>query len=182
MRAEEREAVVTTIVGGRPPGSGKEVGNIPRGIEVLIKKAAVDADFRALLVARRASAAAAIKLELSPAEAAMLAAIPREQLENIIDHTEVPLGSRRAFLGTAAVAMIAALGLELKSCHDTQLKDMAQQTVQNPVPGSTSEPKQVRVYHRVYSLGHNSDRPVYMSDDGKMYVPGVDPVPPDLQE
>jgi len=39
----EQEAVRTTIVGGRPPGSGQPVGRIPRGIEVLLKKAAVDA-------------------------------------------------------------------------------------------------------------------------------------------
>ena len=37
-RPQEQEAVRTTIVGGRPPGSGKSVGNIPRGIEVLVKK------------------------------------------------------------------------------------------------------------------------------------------------
>ncbi|MCP4231568.1 MAG: hypothetical protein GY771_15670, partial [bacterium] len=41
----EREAVRTTIVGGRPPGSGKSNGSIPRGIEVLVKKASVDAVF-----------------------------------------------------------------------------------------------------------------------------------------
>ena len=34
----EQESVRTTIVGGRPPGSGKPMGNVPRGIEVLLKK------------------------------------------------------------------------------------------------------------------------------------------------
>jgi hypothetical protein len=34
-KPKEKEAVYTTIVGGRPPGCGTQVGNIPRGIEVL---------------------------------------------------------------------------------------------------------------------------------------------------
>jgi len=37
----EQPAVRTTIVGGRPPGSGKGIGSVPRGIEVLVKKTAV---------------------------------------------------------------------------------------------------------------------------------------------
>lgn len=40
--AAEQEAVRTAIVGGRPPGSGTRVGAIPRGVEVLVKKASVD--------------------------------------------------------------------------------------------------------------------------------------------
>ena len=46
----EMDAVKTTIVGGRPPGSGKSLPSIPRGIEVLVKKASVDKDFRKLLL------------------------------------------------------------------------------------------------------------------------------------
>jgi hypothetical protein len=76
----EKEAVRTTIVGGRPPGNGRSTGAVPRGIEVLVKKAAVDLEFRELLLEQRGGAAAAIGLELDPAEAAMLSAIPREQL------------------------------------------------------------------------------------------------------
>jgi len=37
----EQESVRTTIVGGRPPGSGKPMGGVLRGIEVLLKKAAI---------------------------------------------------------------------------------------------------------------------------------------------
>ena len=87
----------TTIVGGRPPGSGQPVGDIPRGIEVLVKKAAVDAEFKALLLARRAAAADEIGLTLAPAEAMMLAVAPAEQLEAIIARTSVPSEHRRAF-------------------------------------------------------------------------------------
>ncbi|HOD84833.1 MAG: hypothetical protein BWX88_05177 [Planctomycetes bacterium ADurb.Bin126] len=106
----EQEAIVTTIVGGRPPGCGTSVGQIPRGIEVLVKKAAVDPEFRTLLLERRAQAAAEIQLELTPAEAMMLTAVPAAQLEAIIDSTEVPDETRRTFLGKAAAAMLAALG------------------------------------------------------------------------
>ena len=83
---------------------------IPQGIEVLVKKAAVDAEFRALLLERRAAAAELISLALEPAEALMLTAVPAAQLEAIIDRTDVPLEHRRAFLGQAAAAMLAALG------------------------------------------------------------------------
>ncbi len=115
-RPQEREAVRTTIVGGRPPGSGKDIGEIPRGIEVLVSKASVDAGFRALLLERRAGAAEAIGLTLSPTEAMMLKAIPAPQLEAVIDRTKVEPANRRAFLGTAAAAMLAALGVGIAAC------------------------------------------------------------------
>jgi acyl carrier protein len=84
---------------------------IPQGIEVLVKKASVDPQFRELLLNERASAAARIGLELEPAEAMMLAAVPREQLEAIIAQTVVPTEHRRAFLGQAAAAMLATVGV-----------------------------------------------------------------------
>ena len=86
-RPEEHEAVRTTIVGGRPPGSGRSNVEIPRGIEVLVKKASVDAAFRELLLEKRSGAAEAIGLTLEPAEAAMVDAVPREQLEAILNAT-----------------------------------------------------------------------------------------------
>ncbi|MCL2743791.1 MAG: Os1348 family NHLP clan protein [Planctomycetaceae bacterium] len=105
----EQESVRTTIVGGRPPGSGQPIGQIPRGIEILLKKAAVDAEFRDILLADSEQAAASIELVLEPVEAAMLQNIPTEQLAAIIDKTEVPQSHRRTFLGTAAAAMLAVL-------------------------------------------------------------------------
>jgi hypothetical protein len=115
-RPEESEAVYTTIVGGRPPGCGTGVGDVPRGIEVLVKKAAVDADFKALLLSGRAGAAGEIGLELAPAEAAMLGAIPAAQLEAIIQSTKVDEKVRPAFLGRVAAVMIAALGVGVAGC------------------------------------------------------------------
>lgn len=110
-RPDERPAVRTTIVGGRPPGSGKDIGDIPRGIEVLVSKASVDADFKALLLDQRAKAADTIGLDLNPAEAMMLDAIPAAQLEAVVARTKVSEGNRRAFLGSAAAVMLAALGV-----------------------------------------------------------------------
>ena len=109
-RPHEQEAVKTTIVGGRPPGSGKPVGPIPRGVEVLVKKAAVDPDFKQLLIARRAGAAEEIDLKLQPSEVAMLNAVPAPQLEAIVARTSVEPRQRKAFLGRAAALMLAALG------------------------------------------------------------------------
>ncbi len=109
-RPGEVDAVRTTIVGGRPPGGGANVSDIPRGVEVLIKKAAVDPAFKKVLLEKRAEAAETIALKLEPAEAAMLEAVPEEQLRAIIGRTKVSPSLRPAFLGYAAAAMLAALG------------------------------------------------------------------------
>ncbi|MBN1918420.1 MAG: hypothetical protein JW889_10950 [Verrucomicrobia bacterium] len=109
-RPPEQEAVMTTIVGGRPPGSGKPVGPIPRGIEVLVKKAAVDAEFKQTLLDRRADAANEIGLKLEPSEMVMLNAVPHAQIEAIIARTTVHPRQRAAFLGSVAAIMIVALG------------------------------------------------------------------------
>jgi len=109
-RSDEPEQVRTTIVGGRPPGAGRGLGNVPRGVEVLIKKAAVDAAFRDCLLDERADAAAQIDLVLEPAEEAMLAAIPRAQLEQVIAGTRVSPNLHAAFMTYTAAVMLAALG------------------------------------------------------------------------
>ena len=121
-RPREQDAVRTTIVGGRPPGSGQSVGNIPRGIEVLVKKAAVDAEFKTLLLERRAASADEIGLRLEPAEALMLSAATREQLEAIIAQVSVPEEHRRVFLGKAAVVMLAIMGIASAGCDRPPVK------------------------------------------------------------
>jgi len=109
-RPQEMPAVRTTIVGGRPPGCGKSIGEIPRGIEVLVKKAAVDSAFRAALLTRRAAAADEIGLRLESAEAIILENIPAAHLQAIINRTKVHPSRRAAFLGRVAGVMLAALG------------------------------------------------------------------------
>ncbi len=96
--------------------SPSELGSnlaVPRGIEVLLKKAAVDPEFRLMLLEERGEAAKAIELELTPAESAMLKAIPAEQLEQLVTHTIVPCEQRRVFLGRTAAAMLVAVGASL---------------------------------------------------------------------
>ncbi len=93
-------------------------GSVPRGVEVLVKKASVDPEFKAVLLARRADAADEIGLTLDPAEAMMLTAVPAEQLESIIAQTHVPDRDRRAFLGKVAAAMLATIGLTVPGCGD----------------------------------------------------------------
>ena len=104
--------------GGGPPGNGIIPRHIPRGLEVLIKKAAVDPAFEKLLMERRAEAAKAIGLKLTAAEEAMLAAAPLPQLESIVAHTRVAPKFRPAFLGYAAGAMLAVLGIASALCND----------------------------------------------------------------
>ena len=93
-----------------PKGADKALGPIPRGVEVLVKKAAIDPDFKQILMERRAKAADEIGLTLEPTEATMLAAVPAKQLETIIANTKVSEVSRAAFMGRAATVMLAALG------------------------------------------------------------------------
>jgi len=96
---------------------------IPRGIEVLVSKAAIDEDFRAFLFEDRLQAVASINLELSQAESMMLAAIPVKQLEMIIDRTIVPEEHRTAFLGKTAAVMLLAIGtMSLTSCFEPATK------------------------------------------------------------
>ena len=89
---------------------------IPRGVEVLVKKASIDPEFRELLLSKRAGAAEAIGLTLTPGETAMLNAVPRDQLEAIIARTSVHPKQRAAFVGSVAAVMIAALGASTFGC------------------------------------------------------------------
>jgi len=92
------------------------IGNIPRGVELLVKKAAVDAEFRALLLERRAAAADEIDLALTAGEKLMLQAAPCEQLEAIIANTSVAPKHRRVLMGKVAAVMLVALSASLTGC------------------------------------------------------------------
>lgn len=80
-----------------------------RGVDVLLKKAAVDPVFKKLLLEKRAAAAETIGLELDAAEAALINAAPKSQLDVVIARTTVSPKIRPAFLGYAAGVMLAAL-------------------------------------------------------------------------
>jgi hypothetical protein len=85
------------------------MATIPRGIEVLVKKASVDPQFRQLLLEKRGQAAPEIDLELTDAERNILSSMPAEQLEKIIDNTKVEPEQRKIFLGKAAKLMLMAV-------------------------------------------------------------------------
>ena len=97
--------------GGKNPNQTPEeqsrTDSISRSIEVLIKKASVDPEFRQLLLDTRAGAAKEIDLELTQAEIDILSSIPREQLEKIIESTKVPPEQKPVFLGTFGKIMLA---------------------------------------------------------------------------
>ncbi|MCU0726591.1 MAG: Os1348 family NHLP clan protein [Planctomycetes bacterium] len=59
--------------------------SVPRGIEALLHRAAVDTRFRGLLLDDPLAAAAAAGLELSTSERAVLGALPGDQLARLVD-------------------------------------------------------------------------------------------------
>ena len=138
-RPGEAEAVRTTIVGGRPPGGGANVGDVPRGVEVLLKKAAVDPKFKKLLLGKRAEAAEAIALKLEPAEAAMLNAVPETQLDAIVANTKVSPSVSPAFLGYAGGVMLAALGTATLGCNGDGDTGPTTEGIRPDRPGESEE-------------------------------------------
>lgn len=89
------------------PGE-QHVVSIPVGIEVLVKKASVDPEFRQILLEKREAVAREIGLELTESEQKMLLSISNEQLEKIIDNTKVKPEHRNIFRGKAVKLMLAA--------------------------------------------------------------------------
>lgn len=117
----EKPAVKTTIVGGRPPGSGKETSSVPRGIEILVKKASIDPTFKEALLKERAAAANRIDLSLEESEVRMLNNIPQPHLEGVISATKVSPNLKQAFLGYTAAVMLAALTATASASEDDYL-------------------------------------------------------------
>jgi hypothetical protein len=118
---DEQEAVFTTTIAGRRLWSYAHVGTIPRGVEVLLKKASVDPAFRDLLLEQRGEAARTIDLELTDAEREMLASVPAEQLKKIIDNTKVKPEHKSTFLGSVGRVMLATVvaGAAFVTCMPT---------------------------------------------------------------
>lgn len=89
------------------PGD-QHIGSMPVGIEVLIKKASVDPEFRQILLEKRGVAARDIGLELTETEKNMLLSISHEQLEKIIRNTKVKPEHLSIFRGKTVKLMLAA--------------------------------------------------------------------------
>jgi hypothetical protein len=94
----------------RRPKSGLASGDIPRGIDVLVKKASVDPGFRKRLIEKRGDAAKEIDLELDPSERLILDHVSEAQLEAVVSRARVNWKDRAVFLGRTATVMLAALG------------------------------------------------------------------------
>ena len=139
------------------------------GIEILVKKAAVDPAFKATLLQRRAAAAQEIGLELTAAEAAMLATVPVAQLDAIIGSTHVPVEHRRVFLGHAAAAMLAAVGVTIGNERIGQVQMMPAGVMAAPLP--RLKPKTVE--DRVLEVVNKQFRPVKPAPPPLMAVAGV---------
>lgn len=107
----------TTIVGGRPPEAGAALPPVPTGIEKLLRLASVDPEFRSILLAQRADAAAAAGVELTANEQAILGAIAVAQLSAMAEQMPPPEPRRRRFLQQAAASAVVALGgVALTAC------------------------------------------------------------------
>ena len=98
-----------TIVGGRPQATRSMRSDIPRALEILVKRAAIDSKFKTELLARRDKIADDLQLPLDESERAMLACIPAEHLEKMIKTTEVPPAQRSMLAKGTAAAMLALL-------------------------------------------------------------------------
>jgi hypothetical protein len=118
------------------PGSGPFAR---RGVDVLLKKAAVDPAFKKLLLERRSAAAEAIGLELDAAEAALVDSAPEGQLDAVIARTTVSPKIRPAFLGYAAAAMLAALAATT-ACSGLVDSTFGNRPDPPPPPTGTAEP------------------------------------------
>ena len=118
-----------TIVGGRPPSRPTISDDVPRGIEVLLNKAAVDDGFRDLLLADPERAAESIDLDLSTGERAVLGSVPPATLSAMIARVEVPQEHRKVFRGRVAAAMLTIVAGTAFACSPPGIAPGWAQTV-----------------------------------------------------
>jgi len=97
-----------TIVGGRSLGNRLLV-DFPRSIEILLKKAKADDEFRKSLLQDPVHAAESIELELSEQEINTLKNVPVSVLQTIIENTPVPKQHIDAFRTARNAAVLALL-------------------------------------------------------------------------
>jgi hypothetical protein len=96
-----------TIVGGRSR-SDRLIGDFPRGIEILVKKASVDSVFKQLLLRDPLNAARSIMLDLKPVEINILTNTSISVLQSMISNIRVPKQHIKTFR-TGTIAAIFAI-------------------------------------------------------------------------
>lgn len=101
-RTEESTSGITRAgESGHPSEGVPGLNKIPRGTEMLVKRASVDPAFRQALIERRADVARDIGLVLTMAESVMLDAIPSAQLEGSSNMPRCRTRSARPFSAMA---------------------------------------------------------------------------------
>jgi TonB family protein len=143
---------------------------IPRGLEVLVKKAAVDPGFKKIFLEQRAGAAEAIGLKLTAAEEATLGAVAAAQLEGIIAHTKVTRGQRQVFLGYAAATMLAALGATVTVCGKVAVEPGNEESEIDSL--SNAKMGSMRKVRPPYTAGIQPEFPEPRREGSALYVGG----------
>ena len=110
------------------------------GIEMLIKRAAVDPAFRTELLAARSNAAKDAAVQLSYSEQQVLDTYPEDWLKKIIDSTRVPDCERRAFLGKAAAVVATTISAGLAQEAAGAENQPAKDTPQDPAAAPAEDP------------------------------------------
>jgi hypothetical protein len=95
-----------TIVGGRSAAYQSPDG-YPRGIEILLKKAKVDLEFRRLFLQDPLAAARAIELDVSDSEKKILLNTPGDIIGKMVENTFVPKHHVSTFLSATTAAMLS---------------------------------------------------------------------------
>ena len=122
MFSAGEEPMKRTIVGGRPPSRGGDMSGIPRGIEVMLRKAKVDDAFREAFLADPMAAAKTIDLDLAETERAILSAVPAATLADMVDRIEVLEEHRSVFKGRTAAAMLSLVAATFAvGCSDPMI-------------------------------------------------------------
>ena len=117
----------------------KMIGKIPRGMEVLIKKASVDPAFKKRFLKNRSKVAEEIELTLSAAEITMLDTIPPDQLESIIANTKVNSKLVPILLTGTAAMILVALGIYGISANMTVI-----QGIKPDIPPDRDIPQRIK--------------------------------------
>jgi hypothetical protein len=114
-----------TIVGGRPKGQHASDSEIPRGVEILLKVAAIDPTFRQRLIHMRGQAAKTLGFKLTFSEAMILEAVPEKQLQTMIDAMHVSDEERGVLVAVAPQSklpsdspLLATLGIRPEWTED----------------------------------------------------------------
>jgi len=96
------------------PSDREVAASVPRGIDILVQKAAVDEQFKTVFLDQPVAAAGTIGLTLGETEVALLKAVPREQLATMVAHIRVAPRIQVELQGQSAASMVDTFN---KSSH-----------------------------------------------------------------